>query len=192
MARPAGDELPQALASKAERLARLRQATARLEAEAAERARRFAERAAASAAAAQAKGKPPPTLKPRARDEAPNPKATANTTDPDSRLLHTRHGRVQGYNAQAVTTLEQVIIAAELTQGANDFQQLQPILTAISATLAAAGIQDRPETLAADSGYWSIANLTQLPRRAAVAHPTAQAWPPWQAAQGRQAVAVKQ
>jgi Transposase DDE domain len=126
-------------------------------------ARRFAQRAAASAAAAAAKGKPPRTLKPRARDEAPNPKATANVTDPDSRLLHTRKGRVQGYNAEAVTTLEQVIVAAELTQDANDFQQLQPMLAATTATLAAAGIQDRPGTLLADSGYWSIANLTQIP-----------------------------
>jgi transposase len=158
-----GDELPEALASKAGRLTRLRQAKAQLEAEAAERARRFAERAAASAAAAAAKGKPPPTLKPRRRDEAPNPKATANVTDPDSRLLHTRRSRVQGYSAQAVTTLEQIIVAAELTQDANDFQQLHPMLTATAATLAAAGIQDRPGTLAADSGYWSIANLTQLP-----------------------------
>jgi transposase len=158
-----GDELPEALASKAGRLARLRQAKARLEAEAAERARRFAERAAASAAAAAAKGKPPPTLKPRRRDEAPNPRATANVTDPDSRLLHTRKGRVQGYNAQAVTTLEQVIVAAELTQDANDFQQLEPMLTATAATLAAAGIAERPGRLAADSGYWSIANLTQIP-----------------------------
>jgi hypothetical protein len=101
-----GDQLPEALASKVSRLARLRQAKALLEAEAAQRAQRFAQRAAASAAAAQAKGKPPPTLKPRARDEAPNPKATANTTDPDSRLLNTHRGRVQGYNAQAVTTCE--------------------------------------------------------------------------------------
>jgi NAD(P)-dependent dehydrogenase (short-subunit alcohol dehydrogenase family) len=37
------------------------------------------------------------------------------------------------------------------------------MLEAISATLDAAGIQDRPGTLAADSGYWLIANLTQLP-----------------------------
>jgi len=59
--------------------------------------------------------------------------------------------------------LEQVIVAGELTQDANDFQQLQPMFTAISATLAAAGIQNRPKTLAADSGYWSIANLTQIP-----------------------------
>jgi hypothetical protein len=56
-----GDELPAELASKAGRLARLRQAKARLEAEAAERAQRFAQRVAASAAAAAAKGKPPPT-----------------------------------------------------------------------------------------------------------------------------------
>jgi hypothetical protein len=158
-----GDELPEVLASKAGRLARLRQAKARLEAEAAERQQRFAQQAAASAAAAAAKGKPPPTLKPRARDEAPNPKATANVTDPDSRLLHTRRGRVQGYNAQAATTVEQVIVAAELTQDANDFQQLDPMLTATAATLAAAGIAQRPDTLLADSGYWSIANLTQLP-----------------------------
>jgi transposase len=158
-----GDELPPTLASKAGRLDRLRQAKALLEAEAAERARRFAERAAASAAAAAAKGKPPRQLKPRTRDEAPNPKATANITDPDSRLLHTRRGRVQGYNAQAATTLEQVIVAAELTQDANDFQQLQPMLQATAATLAAAGIAERPGRLAADSGYWSIANLTQIP-----------------------------
>ena len=63
-----GDELPKALASRAGRLARLRQAKGLL---AAERARRFAERAAASAAAAQARGRTPRTLKPRRRDEAP-------------------------------------------------------------------------------------------------------------------------
>jgi transposase len=51
-----GDELPAALASKVGRLTRLRQAKALVEAEAAERARRFAERAAASAAAAAVKG----------------------------------------------------------------------------------------------------------------------------------------
>jgi hypothetical protein len=82
-----GDELPEALASKAGRLARLREAKALLDAEAAERQQRFAERAAASAAAAAANGKPLRQLKPRARDEAPNRKATANVTDPDSRLL---------------------------------------------------------------------------------------------------------
>jgi hypothetical protein len=56
-----------------------------------------------------------------------------------------------------------VIVAGELTQQANDLQQLQPMLHATAATLAAAGIAERPGTLLADSGYWTIANLTEIP-----------------------------
>jgi transposase len=159
-----GEQLPDALASKAGRLARLRQAKALLEAEAAARQRRYQQRVAALTAAARAKGKQPRAhIKPRRRDEAPNPKATANTTDPDSRFMHTRRGSIQGYNAQAVTTTEQVIVAAELTQQANDLQQLDPMLAATSATLTAAGIPERPGRLLADSGYWTIANLSTIP-----------------------------
>jgi transposase len=159
-----GNELPAALASKAGRLARLRQAKALLEAEAAARQRRYEQRVAALAAAARARGKQPRAhIKPRRRDEAPNPKAAANVTDPDSRFMPTRRGSIQGYNAQAVTTCEQVIVAAELTQQANDLQQLEPMLTATTATLDAAGIPQRPGRLLADAGYWTIANLTAIP-----------------------------
>jgi len=91
-----GDQLPAALASKAGRLARLRQAKALLEAEAAARQQRYQQRVAELAAAARAKGKQPRArIKPRCRDEAPNPKATANTTDPDSRFMPTRRGSIQ-------------------------------------------------------------------------------------------------
>jgi transposase len=159
-----GDELPAALADPSGRLARLRQAKARLEAEAAERQRRYQQRVAELAAAARARGSQPRAhIKPRRQDEAPNPKATANLTDPDSRFLHTRGGTVQGYNAQAVVTESQVVVAAELTQQVNDLQQLQPMLQAVHQTLAAADIHERPGTLLADSGYWSIANLTSIP-----------------------------
>jgi hypothetical protein len=113
-----------------------------------------------AAAAARAKGKQTrAAIKPRRRDEAPKPQATANVTDPDSRFLHTRNGWVQGYNAQAVTTVAQVIVAAELTQHTSDLQQLRPMLAATAATLTAAGIPERPDTLLADCGYWSMANL---------------------------------
>jgi transposase len=159
-----GDELPAALANPTGRLQRLRVAKAQLEAEAAERQRRYERRVANLAAAARAKGKQPKArIKPRRRDEAPKPGAVANVTDPDSRLVHSRKGSLQGYNAQAVTTCEQVIVAAELTQQANDLQQLGPMLEATAATLAAAGIAERPGTLLADCGYWTIANLTQIP-----------------------------
>jgi hypothetical protein len=70
---------------------------------------------------------------------------------------------VQGYNAQAVTTENQLVVAAELTDEANDVHQLDPMLQATANTLAAAGIEERPDALLADSGYWSIANLTEIP-----------------------------
>jgi len=82
-----GDELPRALAARAERLARLQHAKALLEAEAGVRQQRYQQRVAEVAAAARARGQRPRAhLRPRRRDEAPNPKATVNTTDPDSAL----------------------------------------------------------------------------------------------------------
>jgi transposase len=155
-----GDELPQVLAGRAERLARLQQAKAQLEAEAAARQQRVAE----LAAAARARGQQPRAhIRPRRRDEAPNPKATVNTTDPDSRFVHGNGRTLQGYNAQAAATCGQVVVAAELTQQANDLQQLAPMLAANRTTLRSAGIDARPQRLAADSGYWSIANVSGIP-----------------------------
>jgi transposase len=169
-----GYELPAELTSPTGRLARLQQAKARLEADATQRQQRYQQRVDALAAAAHAKGKPPRApIKPRRRDEAPKPQATANVTDPDSRLVHARSGWVQGYNAQAVTTCQQVIVAAELTQHTSDLQQLRPMLAATTATLIAAGIQARPGTLLADCGYWSIANLTEIPDTPALLIPPA-------------------
>jgi transposase len=159
-----GDQLPPALAGRAERLARLQHAKAQLEAEAAARQQRYKQRVAELAAAARARGqRPRARIRPRRRDEAPNPKATVNTTDPDSRFVRGNGRTLQGYNAQAAATTAQVVIAAELTQQANDLQQLAPMLAAIRTTLAAAGIGDPLQRLAADSGYWSIANVSVIP-----------------------------
>ena len=61
-------------------------------------------------------------------DDSVDPDAVANVTDPDSEIMKTRRGLVQGYNGQAVVTADQIIVAAELTTQANDVQQLQPML----------------------------------------------------------------
>jgi transposase len=159
-----GDELPRVLVGRAERLARLQQAKALLEAEAAARQQRYQRRVIELTAAARARGQRPRAhIRPRRRDEAPDPKAIANTTDPDSRFVRGNGRTLQGYNAQAVATTEQVVVAAELTQQANDVQQLAPMLAAIGTTLAAAGIGDPVQRLAADSGYWSITNVSTIP-----------------------------
>jgi hypothetical protein len=117
----------------------LERAKALLEAEAAARRQRYQQRVAALAGAARARDQQPRAhIRPRRRDEAPNPKATVNTTDPDSRFVRGNGRTLQGYNAQAAATTAQVVVAAELTQHANDLQQLAPMLAAIGTTLTGA------------------------------------------------------
>ena len=70
---------------------------------------------------------------------------------------------MQGYNAQAVVSEEQIIVAVGVTQEANDVQQLEPMLQTMAHTLEAAGIEDRPKAGLADAGYWSEANIRACP-----------------------------
>ena len=71
----------------------------------------------------------------------------------DSRIMKTRQGGyVQGCNAQAVVSEEQIIVAVGVTQEANDVQQLEPMLQTMAYTLEAAGIEDRPKAGLADAG----------------------------------------
>jgi len=85
----------------------------------------------------------------------PTDEAKANTTDPDSRIMKTRQGYVQGYNVQAVVSEDQIVVAVGVTQEANDVQQLEPMLQTLKHTLEAAGIEERPPVGLADAGYWS-------------------------------------
>lgn len=156
---PPPDPTPKQLAGRAERLARLQAAKDRLETTAQVRAQRFEERSATMNAARAAKGLEPREFRPRPRSEAPQPNAVANTTDPESRLMRGRGGSLQGYNAQAACTEDQVVVVAEVTQAANDLEQLPVMLDATRTTLAAAGIDTRVETLVADAGYWRIENV---------------------------------
>lgn len=68
---------------------------------------------------------------------------------------------MQGYNAQAVVTEDQVILAAEVTQEANDVKQLHPMLEQTEVNLAAAGVEGEVETVLADAGYWSETNIQE-------------------------------
>jgi transposase len=152
--------VPPTLADPRSRLARLQEAKARLEADAAERAARFAERSRQLNEARAAKGLPARTFRPRPRGEAPQPDAKANVTDPDSRFLRRQGGTCQGYNAQIICTGEQVIVAAEITQAVNDVEQLEPMLNALATNTKDAGIRRRkPRTLVADAGYWRAENV---------------------------------
>ncbi|WP_206024320.1 hypothetical protein [Rhodococcus sp. 14C212] len=58
------------------------------------------------------------------------PKTVANTTDPQSRLMPTRRGFFQGYNAQLAVTRDQIIAAVQIGQSPNDIASLLPMMDA--------------------------------------------------------------
>jgi len=82
------------------------------------------------------------------------PEGKINVTDPDSRNLKTTRGWVQGYNAQAVVTTNQIVIAAEISTESLDSPNLQPMIATARQELEHAGITDRPGVVVADAGYW--------------------------------------
>ena len=86
--------------------------------------------------------------------------AQANTTDPNSRIMKTQRRWVQGYNAQAAVTENQVIVAAVLSQDHNDVGLFDPLLVEVGRALTAAGIDPHIGTVLADAGYWSEPNAT--------------------------------
>lgn len=150
-----GDELPQELARRASRLARIREARAALEAEEAER-----ERARHARAAAEGR-----TLrKPHPDDEPPTPKPTAqrNFTDPESKIMKTADGAFhQCFNGQAVVDeTAQVIVAADACAEAPDARRLEPALDQLEENLTAIAAElPAGAKLLADAGYFSEANV---------------------------------
>jgi hypothetical protein len=91
-------------------------------------------------------------------DAAPPVPTQANITDADSRIMKTATGWVQGYNAQAAVNENQVVVAAVVTQDANDVHQYLPMVAATRTALEAAGITDTIGCVLADAGYWSDDN----------------------------------
>ena len=83
-----------------------------------------------------------------------------NITDPDSQIMSTATGWVQGYNAQAIVNQHQIVLACEVSQDATDAQLYQPMTDTLEQTLRAAGITAEVELVLADAGYWSQVNPT--------------------------------
>jgi transposase len=95
-----------------------------------------------------------------AADEATPTERVANTTDPDSRIMKTARGWVQGYNCQATANANQVVVACEVSQDANDVGLYEPMVGKTEENLAAVGVTEPVGLVTADAGYWSEDNAT--------------------------------
>jgi transposase len=154
-----GDELPAELRRREGRLAKIRAAKARLEQRARERAQQQAEaRGADAAQVAEA-----------VAQAVPGAKEQSNFTDPDSRIMKTKRGWAQAYNAQiAVDETSGLILAEEVSAQGTDGPRLATVLDLLEGTLAATGLPAearRPTHLSLDAGYGSERNLAMLAER---------------------------
>jgi transposase len=156
-----GDEMPAWVADKHKRLEKIRAAKAELEAEAKAAAEQEARRRAEAEEKRIAEGRKKNGRAPAPLSPQPDGTAQRNFTDPDSRILLTKDGYIQGYNAQAaVDSAAQIIVAHGLTQSMSDYDQLVPLIDAITANLSR-----KPGEVSADAGYCSEANLAALAKR---------------------------
>lgn len=155
-----GDEPPAQLRGAKARRERFTAAKEQLDAAAAQAQAAHEQHLAERAAKEKASGRKLRGRKPKPPASAAE--AKANTSDPDSRIMKTKDGYVQGYNAQAVATEDQIVVAAEVTDEHNDHAQLHPMIAATNQSLADAGIDERPGQLLADAGYCSEDNLAAL------------------------------
>jgi hypothetical protein len=156
-----GEEMPDWVADKKRRAKRIRKAKAELEAEAKAAADAKLKAAAKAQQQREAEGRKKPGRSAAPPSTTPEPKAQKNFTDPESRIMKSKDGFVQAYNAQiAVDSTAQIIVAQDVTQCPVDSGQLVPMIDATKTNLGR-----YPEQASADAGYCSEANLEALENR---------------------------
>src|SRR4030042_1417412 len=158
-----GDEIPEELRDRRSRLARLKECRERLAMEKEEKAQYQAEKIEKRQAEEASAGHRKRGRKPKETDEILKKaeKAKANETEPDSRIMKTRKGYIQGYNAQAIVDKGQIILADDVTQEPNDVHQLHPMTDKAKQELQAAGVHEEIKSELADAGYWSENNVVK-------------------------------
>jgi len=109
------------------------------------------------------RGKKKPGRKLSEPQKVPLPDTKVNLTDPDSQIMSTNHGLIQGLNGQIVVTEDQYILVAALTDEQNDKKQLIPMLKEINELFSSTKSLEKPHTLVADAGYYSYENISAEP-----------------------------
>jgi hypothetical protein len=111
---------------------------------------------------ADAGQKQPKTAKARGRARGSDRRGQRNRTDPDSRILRTRTGFIQGYNAQVAVDESHVVLSCTVAQDNGDNRLLEPMVTRTEQTLEAAEVAEMPGIYLADGGYWSGGAVEEL------------------------------
>ena len=163
---PDGMSIPDELARRSERLKQIAAAKAKIDARAQERWQtaqaeyeaNMAARDAKTQAVIDAGGKRPGGKPPSPPSAAPATTDQINLTDEESRIMPVAGGGFeQSYNAQAAVAVGSLlVVGVNVTQAANDKQQITPMLDILHAQADRLG---QPDTLITDHGFYSVANV---------------------------------
>ena len=151
-----GLSVPEEIARRRDRIGKLREATAVIEARAKERHREelaaFQAKQREREERQKATGRKPRGREPKPPQEGPRSKDQYNFTDPESRVMKTADGFAQSYNAQAAVEIEsRLVVSAAVSDAPNDKQQLVPTLGCVSPVVESIG------AVLIDSGFYSEA-----------------------------------
>ncbi len=167
-----GDELPEELRFREQRLAKILEAKTRLEEQAKVAAEAERQRRAETEAEWERAGKKRPGKETRPVSEVPDDKAQTNFTDPELKIMPQSNKSFE-YSGNAQVVVDdacQIIMACDVVLQTNDKQQAVPMAEKALANLAAAGIE-RPTAATGvvqkilsveDTGYFSAAAVAGL------------------------------
>jgi transposase len=160
---PDGMDFPEELSRRQDRLRAIVEAKEKIKERAEQRhaidQKAYEEKVAARRAKAEATGKKPRGRDPQPPTPGPRKKDQVNLTDEESRIMPSSDkGYVQAYNAQAAVDVDtMLIVESHISQATNDKQEITPTLTALKDLPEELG---RVDTILADTGYYSDANVT--------------------------------
>jgi transposase len=157
-----GDELPEELSRRQDRLKKIREARKALEQKAKVAAEE--ERKRREEEDRKRGGKPPKGRKRKDVKDAPDDKKQYNFSDPETSIMKANNkGFDQCGNAQAMVDREhQVVLAADVTNEPNDKKQLKPMVKQTKRNVGRGQCIDK---CSADSGYFSEDNVTWLEKQ---------------------------
>lgn len=159
--KPEKMNIPAELKRREDRLEKIKIARAAVEARAAERYKQekeeYDKKIKARTDKEEKTGRKPKGKAPKEPKNKPNETDQYNFTDPESRIMKTRSGFSQCYNAQAVVNEDMIIVGGYSNEHCNDKSEFLPGIASVSTELGSI------TTAVADTGYFSENNASKVP-----------------------------
>lgn len=157
-----GNEVPDELKTHSKRMKRFIEAKERLDAEHKEKSQKKEEKITQREEEERESGKKKRGRKPKKPAKNPDEQSLANTTDPDSSIMKSGSGCIQGYNGQIIINQDGYILVPFLSNSPVDYKLLQPCYERLEEIAKLTGLSLEYLNLLTDAGYWSYENYLYM------------------------------